>query len=301
MENFIKSASAKEKVIGHNKYQLQIKDLQLNMERLENELNIKNNEIDLFKENLTSLQLQNQELNIKNSELKLKLESEIESKSNSYMVKNTPEMKIEEPSYNSTSTLLEENSQFQTIISELQYNYDILSQKYSDLKQKYQSSLNTIEDNIFNINTLNSLIKTTDNKLKLHEELCKTKDNEINTLKQAILKLNNDTSELKTIIFEKDSHLKQIVRNNHLRPINNVGIERNGISKIRNSTVIQEDENQLPIKIYNEQTSPIVINKLEPKMYNESVRDPFKFVSIEHKQPVKIYNNNSLQKQRKGI
>lgn len=290
MENFIKSASSKEKVIGHNKYQLQIKDLQLNMERLENELNIKNNEINLIKENLSSLQLQNQELNIKNSELSnnvLKLEFESES----------TQVKIEQTTLHSSalvqqeddnSTLLEENSQFQIIISELQYNYDILSQKYSDLKQKYQSSLNTIEDNIFNINNLNTLIKTTDNKLKLHEELCTTKDNEIKTLKQAILKLNNDTSELKTIIFEKDSHLKQIVRNNHLRPINNVGIERNISSvKINNTTVLQQDE-----KISSGNT----ITEL-----NHPLRDPRKNVSVEHKQPIKIYNNNSLQKQKKGI
>jgi hypothetical protein len=283
MENFIKNASAKEKLIGHNKYQLQIKDLQLNIERLENELNIKNNEIDLFKENLTSLQLQNKELNINI----LKLESDESNKE----VKNT--MKIEQsilPQDNSNSTLLEENisAKFQTIISELQYNYDILSQKYTDLKQKYQFSLNTIEDNIFNINTLNTLIKTTDNKLKLYEELCITKDNEINTLKQAILKLNNDISELKTIIFEKDSHLKQIVRNNHLRPINNVGIK--SFAKINNTTVLQEE---LPI---NEQSSSVNIKEEK----NLSLREN-KIVNIEHKQAVKIYNNNSLQKQKKGI
>ena len=284
MENFIKSASAKEKVIGHNKYQLQIKDLQLNMERLENELNIKNNEINLFKENLKNLQLQNQELNIKNSELKVKLEYEYESKSkqeDSYKVKNT--INLQDSTYNLTPTLLEENNLLQKNISELQYNYDILSQKYSDLKQKYQSSLNTIDDKIFNINTLNTLIKSTDNKLKLHEELCTTKDKEINTLKQAILKLNNETLKLKTIIFEKDSHLKQLVRNNHLRPINNVGIERN-ISKIHNITVLQEKKSPI-----NEQN------------VDEFLKDQHKIISIENKKPIKIYNNNLLQKQKKGI
>lgn len=269
-DNFIENFITKEKVFSHNKYQLQIKDLELNIQRIQQELLSKNDEIDLFKNNLTSLQLKNQELN----NLNLQLSNNYENHDIKLSEINDLNQILVENNFNSSSNinttieqLSNENNTFLITISQLQSDTNILSQKYDDLKQKYQSTLNIVEDKISYINLLNISNKNINNKINLYEELILTKDKEIDILKKSVLKTDNDNSELKTIIFEKDSHLRQLVQNNYSRPINNVGMRKLEINE--NLDIDSKELKSIP--------------------------------TIEHKLSIRSINNLSLQKNKKGI
>ena len=69
-EEFLKNASSKNKNVGNNKYQDEIKNLNNKINEMVKSIKSKDEELDLFKRNFTDMQIHIQEKNIKTTAAK---------------------------------------------------------------------------------------------------------------------------------------------------------------------------------------------------------------------------------------
>lgn len=213
--NFAKNASSTTKSIGHNKYQIEIQELKDTITELTSKIKNKNDDLELFKNNLKDLHIQIQEKNMNlldtSNQLTITTQNlyDITNKYNEIVIlndKNTNEYKIQ------YDCLINEKLQLHKNISCNDENIHNLLSKYNELKIKYQDNIILLEKNSLETSNISLLYKNTINELNLYKDLNLTKQNEIDTVKSQLITLNNELGELRLLIHKKDEYLKNFTK-----------------------------------------------------------------------------------------
>jgi hypothetical protein len=209
---FVRNASSKNKTVGHNKYQNTISNLQRELDNQKTIISNQNEELQLFRNNITSTQLQLQEKIILINELQKQVD-EI-TQSNNDLNNQITDLNIQYKTdidnlINDNKILKDDNSQLMKINSQSYQKYNEDSNIYIDFKQKYQNITDILdtkikqnedlESTVYQLVTENSMYKDTNSKLQT----------EVNSIKAQLVQYKNENSILKTNIFEKDFLLKQ--------------------------------------------------------------------------------------------
>jgi chromosome segregation ATPase len=213
--DFVKNASVKSKQIGHNKFQLQLIEANGTIDDLNVKLEEKNKELELFKNNLRAFHLQIQEKNTEIAQLKEKLNSTsnlldvVTTQMNTISISSDQDQTKHQEDY---LLLLSERNTLQNNILQLNKNNSESMDKYNELKVKYQTTLELLENKSKDITDLNTLQYNTLNELNLYKDLNSKKQSEIDTVKQELYSLNNENSVLKTRIFDLEDYSKDLTR-----------------------------------------------------------------------------------------
>ena len=269
--DFVKNASIKSKVIGHNKFQLQLIEANGTIDDLNVKLEEKNKELELFKNNLRAFHLQIQEKNTEIAQLKEKLNSTSNSLDVVTRQMNTITLSSDQSQTKHQEDyllLLSERSNLQNNILQLNKNNSENTDKYNELKVKYQTILELLEDKSKDITELNTLQYNTLNELNLYKDLNSKKQLEIDMVKQELYSLNNENSVMKTRIFDLEDYSKDLTRQ-----------YSDYISSKKHSNLI-ENENVNENETVNETD-----NETDNETVNETVNAGIK---LTHKRGIKI-------------
>lgn len=213
VNSFIANASSKSKIIGHNKYQIQLQEANKTIEELKQNLNDKDTELELLKKNMREFHIKFQEKNIETSKLKEQLDSsENNLKTLTIDISKFKSLKEQDQLYiiNKCNTLQYENIDLSNAIINLNKMYNEYIDKYNELKLKYQITFELLEKKSNSYDILETTNQDLLNELNLLKELNLKKDEEINTIKQEFLSSQKETTLIKTELYEKDILLGEL-------------------------------------------------------------------------------------------
>lgn len=211
--HFAQTASMKQKVYGHNKFQLQIQEANSTIERLNTDINEKNAEMNLFKNNIQQLNLQLQQKNIEIHLLNEKLQGTNDKYDmlyddfNTFKQSRNDSDNIMEIEY---ANIINEKIILQDTVSQLTSSSHDLTSKYGDLKQKYQTTLDLMEQKDSTHKALLDIHESTTDELNLTKEINTRQISELDTLKQELQASRTENNSLKTKLSEKDACLKDL-------------------------------------------------------------------------------------------
>lgn len=242
---FFKNASLTNKSFGHNKYQLNIQELERQMEELNKVIKIKDDEVTLFKNNLKDLNYQIQEKDAKiiniSDELTCKIieVDNITSKyndsvndNNSYVI----QCNIEQ------TCLVHDKIELQQNINDKNINIDEISSKYNELKVKYHDNLNLLEKRSSDIYRLNTLNINYVDELNLYKDMNVSKEKEIEIIKKELDNVHDKAFVLKTLLNDKDIFLKHLTKQyTYEKPINTVNTD-NTINTVNTGNTSQNED-----------------------------------------------------------
>jgi chromosome segregation ATPase len=211
--SFVSNASSRSKPLGHNKFQVQLLEANSKIESLEQIIKDKDSELELFKNNIRSFQLQFQEKNIEILQLKQNMNN---YKNNLEIVTfdlnklNVDKTSDETSLTNKCDNLHHENTHLLNTINQLHKTNNETLEKYNDLKSKYQITLDLLEKKSNEYTTVTSDYTDSVNELNLLKELNLKQEKDIETIKQQLFQSKNETSVLKSQLFEKDISLGEL-------------------------------------------------------------------------------------------
>jgi chromosome segregation ATPase len=212
-ESFVSNASSRSKTFGHNKFQIQLQESTNNIESLEQIIIDKDRELELFKNNMKTFDIQLQENNLEITRLKQdnkKYKEHIEILTFD-LNKISSDKHLDETNLtNKFNLLYNENIDLLSTISQLHKTNNETVDKYNDLKLKYQTTLDLLEKKSQESNLLTVTYNDTINELNLLQELNLKQEKEIDTIKQELFKSKNETSIIKTQLFDKDISLGEL-------------------------------------------------------------------------------------------
>lgn len=199
--------------LGHNKYQLQVIELNETIIDLRQKLAINSDENLLFKNNISNLQIELSNKNTIIDNLNINLNLLIENK----------DAKIDKLNQSVESSQIIHRQSIGRLIytidnlDKLQDEFIIIQNlnkendlKYNEVKLKYQNTLIKLEDTINLNNTISECNIIVSKELNLYKELNLTKTNENDTLKLHILDYINQINIINRTLFEKDNYLKSL-------------------------------------------------------------------------------------------
>jgi chromosome segregation ATPase len=211
--SFVSNASSRSKPFGHNKFQVQLLEANSKIESLEQLIKGKDSELELFKNNIRSFQLQFQEKNIEILQLKQNMNN---YKNNLELVTfDLNKLNVDKTSdktslTNKCDNLHDENTHLLNTITQLHKTNNETLEKYNDLKLKYQTTLDLLEKKSNEYTTVTSDYTDSVNELNLLKELNLKQEKDIETIKQQLFQSKNETSVLKSQLFEKDISLGEL-------------------------------------------------------------------------------------------
>jgi chromosome segregation ATPase len=211
--SFLSNISNRPKSYGNNKFQIQIQEANSKIDKLNNNISDKENELDLFKKNMTSFHIQLQEKNSENVVLCQDLEkykSKLEKLENEFQKFKLDKEQDDLSHNNEYLCICEENMNLKTTIDNLHSSQDTLNEKYNTLKTKYQTTFDLLEKKNTEYNLLQETNYKLNNELNLLKDLNLTQENEINILKQKLIQSEQDTTLLKSQIFQKDVSIGEL-------------------------------------------------------------------------------------------
>ena len=283
-EEFLKNASSKNKNVGNNKYQDEIKNLNNKINEMVKSIKSKDEELDLFKRNFTDMQIHIQEKNIKTTEYINKLTTaEYDIKDLNNKILNLNNMNLMQ-----ISNLEKDKQNIQNEKEEYINNWNIvlnekndLQSRYDDIKLKYKETLSHLDSKINDFEDLNTKHTVNLRECNQLKELNNTKTKELNSIKQELSLTNNQINYLKIVFIEKEKLLKD--KENQLKDINsriennmfkyninsndNQVLENTSNNEFSNTNDINSNDNQVFSNTttndnrINNNTSPIVQNR----------------------------------------
>lgn len=277
--DFVQNASSKSRNIGHNKFQLQLQEANSQIESLNTTISGQSAELDLFKNNMKTLQLQ---LQSKTSDIAV-LNGQLSDLTNRFNRVNTEfqmyKQNSQEFTYeidNDKVKLMCENTTFRENITSLQSSLDNTNIKYEELKNKYQLTLTLLDSKTNSYKDLMTEHDNIINELNLYKELNQKQQNTIDLLKNELEASNNETSILRTRIFEKDAYLGELnkkfaLQQNSLRGrkinANVASTEEEVIEEVIEETLEEETNDNIDLNVVNITSRPIkVTGQRELKM-----------------------------------
>lgn len=211
--SFVSNASSRSKSFGHNKFQVQLQEANSKIESLEQTIKDKDDELQLFKDNMRTFHIQLQDKNIELNQLKadvIKYQNNIDTLTYD-LNKLSSDKTSDTTNLNERCTILhDENIHLFNTINQLHKHQGEINDKYNDLKMKYQTTLDLLEKKSQEFIVLSSKYDNICNELNLLKELNSKQEKDIDTVKQELFQSKNETSVLKTQLFEKDISLGEL-------------------------------------------------------------------------------------------
>lgn len=200
-------------MVGHNKFQLEIQDLNKQINELHVIINKKNEELELFKNNLKDLQVNTYESNYKHILELDKLQTQINMLNNIEIEYNKCKVEYENKNI-AINTLytnsLASNNNLEILVNNLNTTAIENSLKYSELKSKYYNNIQLLEHRSSENDKLLLLNNTLIQELNLYKDLNLTKEENIQTIKLELNNSINEITQLKNELFHKDTYLKEL-------------------------------------------------------------------------------------------
>jgi chromosome segregation ATPase len=211
--DFVKNASKKPKSVGHNKYQVII-------ENLNNELNTKTmnikaleEEIQLYKNNITTVQMQLQEKLLQNNDLTTNLREALslieDFKSRLIELDTSTSMTIR-TTQEENDILKLTNKDLIDLISTTTNKHEIEMKQYLELVDNHKTAMCVIEKKTKDHETLNKNFQEVSKEHCLYKSETEKLQDELKTLRHQVQNYRNENSILRTQIFEKDYLLKKV-------------------------------------------------------------------------------------------
>ena len=200
--DFLNKINSTEKIMGHNKFQQKI-------EELENELNIykkynteQDMKINLFKKTISNLQMQLQE---KSNQMNQNSEISIYVDKITDLTENLKSKTDENNTLLHKIVILEKDLEYKNIdLSKIKDEYftsidklALLNQSYTTLELKYQSHVNDIQNNKITIHNL-------EKQLNLETTIKSNLESELSLLKKEVSEYRNNINNIK---LEKDNEI----------------------------------------------------------------------------------------------
>jgi hypothetical protein len=214
-QEFVKNASLTIKSIGHNKYQIVIKELRDQINKLTINLLNKEDDICLFKNNLKDLHIQLQEKNTNIINSSKKLQTTIESYDNI-------KLKYDELNNSNQQNCLEYEKHYECLMNEKIQLHNIITNNskstnkmysdYDEINIKFKENLTLLNNKTSSYIQLDKLYTDIILELNLCKDLNLKKDKEIGIIKLEVEKSKNETVILKTILYEKHEYLKDLTK-----------------------------------------------------------------------------------------
>ena len=174
----------------HNKFQLQIEDQNKLITNLKNQNSDKDGELELFKNNIRTIQLQLQEKTqiINNLSESLLKERNTIVKLQNDILENKNKFNLEKENFENVNTILcNNNNQLIKDKEEMSANLENITNKYDNLNEVYKNTLNNFNEKTNNYHKLELSLKQSNDQANLHKENMILMQNEINTLKETLL------------------------------------------------------------------------------------------------------------------
>lgn len=211
--DFVQTASAKSKSIGHNKFQVQLQEANVTIENLQSILDEKNSELELFKNNMREFQSQ---IQTKNTDISI-LNNQLSDLTNRFNKLNTEFETYKHNSQQFTSDIDNDNLQITDLnkslhekVLSLNSELDNTSLKYEELKNKYQLTLILLDKKTNECKDTYLSYENVNNELNLYKELNTKQQTTIDMLTNELQAAQNESAVLRTRIFEKDAYLGEL-------------------------------------------------------------------------------------------
>jgi chromosome segregation ATPase len=241
MSEFISKSKAKK--LGNNKFQSEIVDLNSKINVLNESIENKNNELQLFKDNFVSLQNEIQSKNAKISELSdesLKIFNENDNVHKQLHAINNMNSTLLTTLETEKQILLNHKIEDESIINQISNDKNDLLKNFNDIKLKYQDTLSKLQSKTTEYHDLENLNNTLLSELNLVKELNTTKEVEINSVRNELIKLGDVILTLQQDIFDKNEYITNLNKQSipqfltfNARPIENPTEEIN-VQKAQN-------------------------------------------------------------------
>ena len=242
MSEFISKSKAKK--LGNNKFQSEIVDLNIKIDVLNESIENKNNELQLFKDNFVSLQNEIQNKNAKISELSdesLKMCNEHDNLHKQLHAINNMNSTLLTTLESEKQLLLNHKIEDESIINQISNDKNDLLKNFNDIKLKYQETLSKLQSKTTEYHDLENHNNTLLSDLNLVKELNTTKDVEINSVRNELLKLGDVILTLQQDIFDKNEYITNLNKQSipqfltfNTRPIENP-TEEVDVQKVQNT------------------------------------------------------------------
>jgi chromosome segregation ATPase len=248
---FITKASNKAKNIGHNKYQLTIIDLTSEIDSQKETITNQNEEIQMYKNNVTSVQMQLQEKNLQMNDLDVKMKDalslieEYKTKLSLYTSESGSNL---ERLQNENDNLHSSNSKLMTIIANANNKNDIECSKYTELLNRHQTSLSILEKKNKENEELNEQLRKFSQEQSLYKSENVKLQDEIKSIRTQVSNYKNENSLLRTQIFEKEFLLKEWEQNEVRVQETKPSQETQGMQETETQKLQEVVSNQLKVK-----------------------------------------------------
>jgi len=196
-----------------NKYQHQIHELTLKLEELDVQMNIKECENKLFKDNINTIQVQLQEKSNTINELNtiittLNTEKDNKEKETTNLLSdaNTKLANLQTMYDN----LLNEHNNAITTQNQSVTDSSVMQTKYDELESKYNNMLKLYNDKVQDNNNMMAKFNKSQSELKLKQSSIQEIEDTVSIIKHELETTMNNNIILAKEIVEKDNYLKQL-------------------------------------------------------------------------------------------
>lgn len=283
--DFVQNASSKSRNIGHNKFQLQLQEANSTIVSLNEKISEQNAELELFKNNMKTLQIQ---LQGKTTDIAI-LNGQLADLTNRFNKVNTEFEMYKQNSQdftyeidNDKSKLLFENAELSANMESLKTTLENTNVKYEELKNKYQLTLTLLDSKTNAYKDLSTNYDNTVNEMNLYKELNQKQLSSIDLLKEELEACRNENSILRTRIFEKDAYLGELNKK--------YALQQQSLRGKKNTSVFKNTEEEVLDEIIEEHSTQ------EEEQINDNI--DLNVVNITSR-PVKVAGQRQLKVSRR--
>lgn len=211
---FISESVKNKKKIGKNKFQVTISDLNMKIDELHGSNKLLSDELEIYKNNITSIQLQLQSKIIENENTSHKLKDAL-------IFSDECKQKLEEMSFTNSDTVKKLEKEIQNLSKSIEKYSDLLEIErleserketiYNNLMDKHKTALCVIDKHTKDNERLQDSLSAFKSENSMHKSDLDKLHNEIPDIRVQVLNYKNENSQLRTQI------LKYIEENSQLR------------------------------------------------------------------------------------
>ena len=228
--DFLLKVNSKGKKFEQNKYQLIIDDLHIDINDFKNEIENKNQEIELYKNNITSMQIELQKTMTDTCQLE-KLHDQnicnhkvyIESSDIILLNNNKTIKKMEEE----ILELSLSNNKLSNLLETLSKDYTTSQKELGTISHQLKNTLFLLDSKLSMLDCINDKCKDAYQENSMFKEYNLKLENELSFIKIETNRYKNENSILRTNIFDKDIIIKKVndqinIKNNHINDMKKV-------------------------------------------------------------------------------
>jgi len=248
--NFLNKINSSQKIIGHNKFQQKIEDLERELDIYKKYNTEQDMKINLFKKTISNLQTQLQEksnqINSNQNTETIIYTEQINTLTSNLSLKSQENVKLLERLHLLEMEIEYKNADFEKIKNE----YILTLDKMSDLKQLYSSLDSNYQSQVNDIQRNKNIIKELENKLNLEATIKNKLETELSLLKTEVSEYRNNINNIK---LEKDNEISLLIEKIHnmttsSQPKEIILEEENIVKKEKTSIIGRSRRGSIPVR-----------------------------------------------------